>query len=349
MNPAERGKFLINTAYFICIAALIFLVYKYLLVFLLPFLIALLIGFLVQKPSAKIAGRLKCRPRTVAPVIAIILYLVVGAAVMLIIYYIFTNLQSAVKGIADTVTGTANAMSDIFSKYSAWTGDLPQEIRSVLENLPKNIAEKAVSFSAAAGSDLITFAAKNIPSFLFSFLITVMASIYFARDFSAVKTFILSVVPESKHRNLYKLKKILFANVFKMLKGYGLLTVVTFVELTVGLLLLGVKNAVLYSAVISLIDALPVLGTGAVLIPWAVISIVSGNIAFGIMLALLYLIITVVRNILEPRILSSKLGIPPLLSLLIIFCGLKLFGFFGMLVAFISLVMFIDFYREEKV
>ncbi len=349
MNTNNRGHFLINAAYFIFIAAVIFLSYKYLLSFLLPFLIALLIGYLVQKPSQKLAKKLRCKPRTVAPVMALLIYLAVGAVIFSVVFYLFSNFQPAITGISDTLTQATNIFSGAFNKYSAWSRNLPEEIRYVLENLPKNIAERAMSFLTSAASDFISFAAKNIPSFFFSSLITVMASIYFARDFSAVKSFIMSVISETRRESLTRIKNILFSNVFKMAKGYGVLILITFAEITVGFLIIGVKNAVFYAAIISVIDALPVLGVGIVLIPWAVISIISGNLTFGIMLAILYVITAVVRNILEPKILSSKLGIPPLLSLLIIFCGLKLFGFFGMIVAFISLVIFIDYYREEKV
>ncbi len=348
MKSAERGRFLINAAYFIFIAVLIFLVYKYLLSFLLPFIVALIIGFFVQKPSLKISENLKVKSRTVASTLALLIYFLCGSLVVLLIYFLFSNLQSTVMGIADSVTDAANVLSSMFNRYADFTRNLPPEFGSMLENLPKILADNAVGFLTSSVSSAATFATKNIPSFFFSFLITVMASIYFARDFSAVKHFAFAVIPQRHHKNILKIKNIMFANVFKMVKGYAILILITFAELCVGFLLGNVKNAVFLAAVISLIDALPVLGVGIVLIPWAVISIISGNIGFGIYLAVLYLIIAIVRNVLEPRILSSKLGIPPLLSLLIIFCGLKLFGFFGMIVAFISLVIFIDFYREEN-
>ncbi len=347
MKTADRSRFLINAAYFIFISALIFLIYKYLLSFLLPFIVAIVIGFFVQKPSIKISKRLKVNSRTVASVLAILVYFLCGSAVVLIVYFLFSNLQPTIKGIAESVTSAADTITALFNKYSDFTNNLPSEISSMLNNLPKMLADNAVGFLTSSVSSVATFATKNIPSFFFSFLITVMASIYFARDFKAVKHFAFSLLPEKYHKNVFKIKNIMFANVFKMIKGYAILILITFAELCIGFLTANVKNAVFLAAVISVIDALPVLGVGVALIPWAVISIISGKIGFGIYLAVLYLIIAIVRNVLEPKILSSKLGIPPLLSLLIIFCGLKLFGFFGMIVAFISLVIFIDFYREQ--
>lgn len=347
MNSDNRARFLINTAYFLVIAVSIFLAYKYLLGFLLPFLVALLIGVAVQKPSVKLSKRLKISPRTIAPILAIFIYLALGSGIFLIVFYLFSNIQPAVKGMVGTISNAADTLSALFSKYSDFSSSLPKEISEMLSKLPQNIAEKGMSVLTGAASGIVTFAAKNIPSFFFSFIITIMASVYFARDFKAVKDFALSVVPKSKHKGLYKIKNILFANVFKMAKGYGTLILITFGELVLGFFIIGIESAVFYAAIISLVDALPVLGVGIVLLPWAVINIISGSVAQGIMLAVLYLIITIIRNILEPKILSARLGIPPLLSLLIIFCGLKLFGFFGMLLAFISLVIYIDYYREQ--
>lgn len=347
MNSQHRARFLINTVYFLVIAGLVFLAYKYLLGFLLPFLIAFLIGMAVQKPSIKLSKKLKIKPRTIAPILAILIYLAIGSGVFLIVFYLFSNVQSAVKGMVSTISNAADTISKLFSKYSDFSSKLPKEISDMLSELPQNVAEKGMALLTGAASDIVTFVAKNIPSLFFSFIITIMASVYFARDFKSVRDFALSMVPESKHTGLYKIKNILFANVFKMAKGYGTLILITFGELIVGFFIIGIPNPLFYAAVISLVDALPVLGVGIVLLPWSVINIISGNVAQGVMLVVLYLLITIIRNILEPKILSSKLGIPPLLSLLIIFCGLKLFGFFGMLLAFISLVIYIDYYREQ--
>ena len=339
MNSQNKTRFLINTAYF--------LVYKYLLILLLPFLIALGIGIIVQKPSEKLSVKLKIRARIIAPILAVLIYLVVGGGVFLICFYMVSNLQPAVKGVVASFSNAADAVSTVFSKFADFSNNLPQEISEVLSDLPQNIAQKGVAILTDAVSGIVSFVAKNIPSFFFSFIITIMASVYFARDFEAVKSFVLSVVPEERHKDVLRIKNILFADVFKIFKGYALLILITFAELSVGLLILGTENAVFYAALISLVDALPVFGVGVILLPWAAINMLSGNFFGGILLTVLYIIITVIRNALEPKILSAKLGIPPLLSLLIIFCGLKLFGFFGMIVAFISLVIFIDYYRLQ--
>ena len=310
-------------------------------------MIAIVIGFAVQKPTGIIAEKTKIKTRTIAPFLALFVFVLGLSLVGIIIYFLFANSTAAIKWITENLTSAAGKITILFGKYSDFTKRLPQEIGTMLQNLPNSLADSAVGYLSGLLSTTAAFLTKNIPSFFFGFIITIMASIYFARDFLAVKNFAFSIIPKGYHLNIKRVKNIMFKDVFKMIKGYSILVFLTFSELTAAFMLARVKSAVFLAFIISLIDALPVLGVGIVLIPWAVVSVLTGNIGFGIYLAVVYVVITIVRNVCEPKILSNNLGIPPLLSILIIFCGLKLFGFFGMLVAFVSLVIFIDYYREE--
>ena len=172
-------------------------------------------------------------------------------------------------------------------------------------------------------------------------------SLYFAKDYNVVKKFVFSLIPHEKIMATKRVKNLLFLRVFKMLKGYLILSGITFLELFLAFLVLKIKNAFIYAVIISLIDALPVLGTGLVLLPWGIVNMLSGNIVMGVKIVIVYLIVAVVRNILEPKIIGQKMGIPPLLSLLIIFLGIRLFSFLGMIVFYITVVLVIDYYREQ--
>ncbi len=348
METDRKKSFLINSIYIIFIVASIFIVFKYLLWFLFPFLIAVIVGFAVQKPAMKISKKFNVKTESIAAVLAVLVYVVLGALISVLFFYIFKNLPPLVRTFSEWLTIAAERLTLFFNKYIDYTKNLPEEIGLMLKNLPNALANSMVSFLSGFVSNTVSIFAKNIPSVFFTFIITILASAYFSHDFKIVKKFIFSIIGEEQHKNLKKIKNIMFTNVLKMLKGYAVLCFITFIELSVGFLILGVKNPFLLAGIIALIDALPVFGVGIVLLPWAIISFLSGAIGFGIFLTVLYLITTIIRNILEPKILSGNLGIPPLLSLIIIFCGLKLFGFLGMLGLFVTLVIIIDFYREES-
>ena len=117
-----------------------------------------------------------------------------------------------------------------------------------------------------------------------------------------------------------------------MLKGYLTIMFITFIELAIGLTVLRVNNSVLLAVLISLIDILPVLGTGTVLIPWSLISLIMGDTFLGIGLIILYMIILIVRNIIEPKFIGKRIGLKPLVTLISMYLGLQLAGVVGMFI-----------------
>lgn len=109
----------------------------------------------------------------------------------------------------------------------------------------------------------------------------------------------------------------------KCILSYCLIFGITFAELTAGLFLLGIKNAFAIAFIIAVLDILPVLGTGTVLIPWAVLAFASGRISTGVGVFGLYLVITVVRNLIEPKLVGKQMGLSPVIMLPCMLIGLK--------------------------
>ncbi|MEI3147502.1 MAG: AI-2E family transporter [Merdibacter sp.] len=105
---------------------------------------------------------------------------------------------------------------------------------------------------------------------------------------------------------------------------------ITFVELCIGLSVLGVDNSITISFLIALFDVLPVFGTGGIMIPWIIISLLMQDIKLAVGLTIVYLIITLIRNIIEPRIVGEQIGLRPLLMLLSMYLGIRFFGFLGL-------------------
>ena len=121
----------------------------------------------------------------------------------------------------------------------------------------------------------------------------------------------------------------------------------TVAELTIGFFLLKIKYAPLLALAIAIVDLLPVLGTGAVLIPWGIIWLLIGKIPLGISILVLYAIITVVRNFAEPKIIGGQIGIHPLFTLIAMFVGIKFFGVLGVFILPISLIVIVKYYKSE--
>ncbi|MGM9665700.1 MAG: AI-2E family transporter, partial [Eubacteriales bacterium] len=139
----------------------------------------------------------------------------------------------------------------------------------------------------------------------------------------------------------------------KYIKSYLILLFLTFTELFAGFLILGVENSFVLALVIALVDMLPVLGVGCVLVPWSVILLIGGNIRLGIGLLVLYLIIYLLRQFEEPRIISSQMNVHPLITLFAMYAGLKIAGLGGMifapLIAFIIKTVYSSIKKEKSV
>ena len=120
--------------------------------------------------------------------------------------------------------------------------------------------------------------------------------------------------------------------------AYMLIMTITFGELLLGLLFLRVDYAVLIALVVAVLDILPIIGTGTILIPWGIIEIIKANYALGAGILVLCAVISVVREVIEPRIVGSRLGLSPLLSLVLMYAGLKLFGVLGMFVVPLTMI-----------
>ena len=325
---------------------LLYLVYKYLPIYLLPFLIGLLLAYWLQKPAEFLARKLKIKSGTLAAVLAAVCYIAVMALLILPVFLIVSNTDKILNFVQYIFTQLSTFFSGLNSKYSVVLERLPADISSAFSQFPEQLLSRAASALTSAISDAAAGTVKSLPGVFFSIVITVVAGCYIAKDYKTVREFIFSFIPKPRQKTVFAAKKILFTNVFKLLKGYGILMLITFGVLSVGLLILGQKNAIIIAAIIAVIDLLPIIGTGVVLIPWSAILLLNGSFYLGIGIAVIYVVLLVLRNFLEPKIISVQIGIPPLVILIMLFFGLKLFGFIGMILSIITLMVTVNLYKE---
>ena len=132
------------------------------------------------------------------------------------------------------------------------------------------------------------------------------------------------------------------------MRSYAIIMLLTFAELFVGLIIIGNKNAIVIAFLISLFDVLPVLGTGMIMIPWGIIELLRGNIGYGAGLIVIWAVVTVVRNVIEPRIVGRQVGLHPLFTLIAMFVGTKLFGFLGLILLPVGLSIVLSVLRDRN-
>ncbi|MGI6124038.1 MAG: sporulation integral membrane protein YtvI, partial [Acetivibrionales bacterium] len=177
-----------------------------------------------------------------------------------------------------------------------------------------------------------------LPQILIFFLVTILATYFMSSDKSVIIRYLDLQLPDTWLNKSRSITKNVFSAFFGWLRAQLILTSITFSELLIGLLILKVNNALLVALLIALVDVLPVLGAGTVLIPWAIVNLILGNTKLGLSLALLYVIILFVRQLIEPKVLGKQIGVHPLFTLAGMYIGLRRWGVAGMFIGPLSIV-----------
>ena len=328
MTKNAKTSFLINLLFYTVVALFVYLGVRFLFIYLFPFLIGLAVTVLVQKPAAFTARKLKINKGFCAVFYVVLCYIIISCTIVFAVFKLSGYIIDLVSEYNNIFSSVAGIVSNITDKVSSSSKNMPEFITDFIEKSVNNITKSLSDYLSAAAKST----AKFMPLLFTSCIVTVIASCYISKDYDRFKYSIGSVV-SGKYKLIFsELKDLTKNNVFKIVKGYLIVLLITFVELLVGLLLLGSERAVQLAMIISLLDLLPVIGTGTVLIPWGIYKIFIGDYFFGAGLLMLYLIISIVRNIIEPKIIGKQIGLHPLITLIAVFLGFRFFGLGGIFI-----------------
>jgi sporulation integral membrane protein YtvI len=348
----ERKKFIINVLYFVLAAALLYFTVKYVLVWIMPFLIGLIVALLLRPLIRFLSNKCRIPHKVGSVVLAVLFYAVVGFILILISIKIIYILRDGFANLPAIYTQYIEPLINrLFERVKELMAKLDPNMVQMIQNMTSSFSETAGTVVTGISSQVIKFLSSTVislPGFLLSLLLSIISSIFFAMDYSKISGYFMKLLNEKMRANVTRMKKLAAEIGLKYVKSYAILVSVTFIELSVGLLIIGIDNAIALAALIALIDLLTVLGTGSVVIPWVIIELIKGDVARAIELAVLYAVITIVRNILEPKIVGQQIGIHPLAMLVSMYVGLQIFGFVGIFVLPILLVVVKGFYDNKK-
>ncbi len=347
MGEQSKKKFIIDFIFIVLWASIIIIGSNFLLKYLLPFCIAVAVASLVQKPALKLSKAIRINKGACAAALSALLYISLAGVMIFFVFKVFSFTGSIVSYVSQLGGTAAEVIQRIEALLGRMLSDASPEIEGalgkILSSVVESVTDKLSAFLSGGAASIVRMA----PSFLFSSVVALAATCYIAKDYDGLVLFFKSLIPSKTVKIIGDVRTILKSSVLKILWGYLILMVLTFAQLAVGLLILRVKNWLLIAFTVALIDLLPVLGVGAVLLPWGIANIVMGNSYLGIGLMVLYLVIVVIRNFAEPKIVASKTGINPLFILLTMFLGLRLFGFVGIIILPVTFIVIIKYYKNE--
>lgn len=352
----KRRSVLINVAYYALILGAFYLFMRFAFWPLSPFLFAFFIAMLLQKP-VRFLTKKTSMSKGVASLFIILLLVIAVLGTMILAG---TTIVNEVKGLIQLAMSYFENLPDFINKSEAWIlgvlEKLPDAVYNPIASSVNDLADKLIaSFSeneaeqAAQGfklnlSGLITpitgviSTASKLPSILIAIVIGFIACCFMTIDYERITGFIKRQLPKEKAKALGKTKALTISTMSKMLKAYFLIVCITCAELVIGLnalKLLGLYDGgyvFLISLGVAIVDILPVLGSGTILIPWGIISLFMGNVGLGVGIIIIYAIISVLRQFIEPRLVAGQLGLPPIATLMGMYIGLKLFGVLGMFI-----------------
>lgn len=334
MELGKRRRFIINVFYWAIILAIIYLVFRYLLKLLMPFVLAFLVAWLLRPICRRYRQRLP-RAATALTVGTVgLFYLVIGGLMLWLLVSVITDLLEYASLLPEVYTQTIEpglkALTLNAQEFaSRFDPSVVELVNEVMPQVIGSVGSAVTGFSVKAVTVLTSFAT-SVPTALLSGVICIISTIFIAVGFDTIKDFLRRNLPARVTEMAGYVGNSFRKIIMQYGKSYLLIMLITFSEIAIGLLIIGVKKPFLIAALIAVFDIFPIVGAGLILLPWFVISFIQGNIIRGISLCTLYVVVIVVRQFMEPKIVGKQVGLPPLVTLASMFIGTSLFGGLGL-------------------
>lgn len=330
----KKKQFIVNIIYFFLIFFMVYAFIRYGISLVSPFLFAFLIAYILKKPAQAISKSTKLPRKLVSFILILVFYSVAGVLVFLLgvrLISIITRTISLIPALYENqlwpfLKTTFNGIEEI-----VYTIDpaIVEVLNKGFNQFLGRLGEGVTNFSLGLIGYLSNLAS-SLPAFFIKVLLMVISTFFIAFDFDSLLSFTRRQFSERGNKILTTTQQYVVNTLFVVIRSYIIIMTVTFIELSIGLSILNIKNPILIAFLIAIFDILPVLGTGGIMIPWSIITLFQGKISLGIGLFIVYLIVTIVRNILEPKIVGKELGIHPVITLMSMFVGGNLLGIIGL-------------------
>lgn len=313
-------------------------------IFYMPFLIAFIISLIIEPAIKFIMKKTKLTRRTSSIIIFVIVSVVLIGSLAWIIITLFSESSSLLQGLNDYFDKIYIQFQNFISSMNFDKINLSDEVLTVIQNSTGDVLEAVSNWVRNLLTGLIDIVT-SLPSMAICIGITVVALYFICVDKIYIIDQIEHHVPKVWVKKIGSHMRDLIKTLGGYLKAEASLVLVSFVISLIGLYILEFMNfnisyPLLMALFIGFVDALPILGSGSVMIPWAIISALNGDISLGIAIIVLLIIMSIVRQILEPKLVSKNIGVHPIFTLIAMYTGFKVIGVIGLLIGPIVLIIF---------
>ena len=325
----------------VCALVLAFVLGKYGVPVLMPFLLAGITVMFVRPVGERLSRVLGMRGGTCSVVVLIALLVGLGGGVYLGAYYLWREASSFYAWLYENADSVADALSGLFATKGEGSA-LPAFLQKILalplvsdffggldalaQKLTASLLERLGEWLTGAALGVAT----SLPGGVLAVLVYLLSCFYLALDGEKLLAGAIGLCAPNSQSDIREMCDTTANALRAYLRAYGLLFLLTLVQLLIGFWIVGVRYAFLVAFVISILDLLPALGAAAVLLPWSALSFASGDVRVGVGLLILAGVVTLTRQIAEPKIVGKSLGLHPLVALVAMYVGLRLFGAVGL-------------------
>ena len=307
---------------------------------------------MITQPIARFINKKTHLSAKVSTIISIVAFFLVLFGLMSVVSIKFIE---EIYNLSKNLRGSSAQFNELWNKSLdqgfVYIDYLPKEFITQIQSYTGEFINFAARSATTFVNQTIRFIT-SIPTLIIYTSITILSTLLMSLDKNDIVKFLEHQFPISWLNKIYNIKRDILSVFGSYLRAQLILVTICFFELLIALNLflslgLNVKYPLIFSIVISLIDALPILGAGAILIPWSIFSFITGDIKLGFAIFILYVIVLAVRQLLEPKLISQKIGVHPLVTLVSMYSGFKLLGIVGFLIGPIVMIILKNVFSKE--
>lgn len=304
-----------------------------------PFLLSLILAISLEPFNRLLMKRVRLN-RTAAATITCTLFLLL----LLLLAYImglqvFAQLVEYWSKAPQYFEGANQFLQNTVLQAQGMLNGIQPGLADSLSSFMSNISSYVQTLVNTLSSTFLSFA-KTLPNLFVTSIVFCVALYLFSLSLDTMRASVLSFFDETSQSQVNEVLGSLKNSIFGFLRAQLLLSLFTYMITLLGLLVLGVNYPLAIALLVTVVDILPILGVGSVLIPWAIYLLVVGDLFTGIGLVILFILITVIRRVLEPKVIGDAVGIGALPALISMYVGFKLVGVIGFFIGPLVIILY---------
>lgn len=299
-----------------------------------PFLLAFFVAWALASPVGWLYDRLRLPRRFSALALLLLAFALLSALVWSLVWVTVNEISSLSLDWQGLLASLQTLVNDLGLRFSRWMALLPASFQSAVDQLIARMfqwLETAVPQLLSGGMDLAAGVARSLPSFAVATVAFVLAAYFLTVDFPHLKALVSDKLPQGPRVLLLQIRRAASAGFGGYVRSQLILTVGVFFILLLGFLLVRQPYFLLLALALAVLDFIPIIGSGTVMVPWAVVDVVLGDYRHALGLMAVWGLVVLFRRVAEPKILGDQTGLSPLLSLVSVYVGMKVAGVLGMI------------------